>query len=39
MLKAYDDYYDKVASGFLPEMGVEERLLILPKVPVSLRKM
>ena len=29
MLKAYDDYYDKVASGFLPEMGVEERLLII----------
>ena len=29
MLKAYDDYYDKVASGFLPEMGVEERLLVI----------
>ena len=29
MLKAYDDYYDKVASGSLPEMGVEERLLII----------
>ena len=29
MLEAYDDYYDKVASGFLPEMGVEERLLVI----------
>ena len=38
MLKAYDDYYDKVASGFLPEMGVEERLLVITQVPVSLRK-